>query len=88
MTGCAADVQKHASTPTPSTEQSTRSSPRATLVRAAEHAGVNERTVRRWLGEDEFRARLDDQRLDISQRVAASLSQASTLAVSVLVHRH
>ena len=45
-----------------------------TIARAAESAGVGERTVARWLTDPEFRQRLDDARVDQSQRVATRLA--------------
>ena len=55
-----------------------------TIVRAAEGAHVHERTVRRWLDDPAFRAHLDDARFDQTQRVAAALTSAATVAVAVL----
>ena len=56
-----------------------------TIARAAESAGVGERTVARWLTNPEFRQRLDDARVDQSQRVATWLASAATAAVNTLL---
>jgi hypothetical protein len=55
-----------------------------TLVQAAKEAGVPERTARRRLEDDAFRARLDKGRAQVTSMVAAQLVGGAELGYGVL----
>jgi hypothetical protein len=57
----------------------------SSIIQAAEHARVNERTLRHWLDDPDFAAQLDDARHDQLQRVSTALASAALVAVRVLI---
>lgn len=55
-----------------------------TTTQAAEAAGVNPRTVRRWLEDDEFRDQVAQLRRDMLTGTVGQLTDAATQAVATL----
>lgn len=55
-----------------------------TIEQAAERVGVNERTLRRWLGQDPFRHALRAAQRATFEHAHARLQEAATLAVDTL----
>ena len=56
----------------------------ATFKDAAEQAGINERTARRWMDAPAFRKQVDDTRAEMLAQAVAKLTSASTAAVETL----
>ena len=57
----------------------------ATIARAAERAGVNEKTVRRWLADAAFRRALDHVRREVFAGALARLQSGAGRAVDALL---
>jgi hypothetical protein len=57
----------------------------ATLKAAAEQADCSERTLRRRLGDEAFRGRLDEARREVLSAIVARLTAAGDRAVGVLL---
>lgn len=55
-----------------------------TVAAAADAAGVNERTVRRWLADDEFAARVGELRSTMIDNAVGQLADAAGEAVQTL----
>ncbi len=55
-----------------------------TLAKAAREAGVNERTLRRWLAEADFRAALDVTRRDVFGEVLSCMQGGAAKALEAL----
>ncbi len=55
-----------------------------TLAKAAREAGVNERTLRRWLAEADFRAALDVTRRDVFGEVLSRMQGGAEKALEAL----
>jgi hypothetical protein len=56
-----------------------------TVEGAAERVGISERTLRRWLGREEFRKALRSEQRAVMVHVTTRLQQASVRAVDTLV---
>lgn len=50
----------------------------------ARQAGVSDRTLRRWLGQDAFRRQVEDARAELISRTVGRLADATTDAVGTL----
>ena len=58
----------------------------ATQQEAAERVGVSERTVRRWLADATFRAKLTQLQREMTERALATLTDCLTVAALTLRH--
>lgn len=55
-----------------------------TMTEVARQAGVSDRTLRRWLGSDAFRRRVEDARTELISTTVGKLADSASEAVATL----